>query len=565
MSIVLSVVPLSEAFRSVLQARLQGDVDFMPLAKVRPKGNVAALRFLRKQRTDAAYAAFEEPQEMIMLPIIVLLARLIRAPQRFVIRPDHSIEKLSTMDVARALFSAIAGSFAALKSGIVAALELSMLERTPNPAPPTKVSSKVVYLNTNVNLGVKAGGSLGHIAGVVNDLHRRGYDLTYVATIRSSVIDASVSMRTLTLPKLLGVPMDLFIFGFSQHIYRQLEGTFGNGADAVLYQRMSRSDYTGAKLSRVKKVPLIMEYNGSEAWGARHWGHPMLFERLARRAELVSLRSAHTVVTISDVLADELVEIGIPRSRVVVYPNCVDSCVFDPSRFSKEATSTLRQKHGLPADAIVLGFIGTFGRWHGIDVLCAVIKRLVDERSEWLDRQKVKFLIVGDGFLGRHVTELVGDERVRQYVSWPGLVEQREGPAYLAAMDVLLSPHIPNADGSRFFGSPTKLFEYMSMSRPIIASRLDQIAQVLSPALLANALPSGPPLATTRELAVLAEPGSVPEMMDAIDFVVEHPEWRGVLASNARNEVLSKYQWSHHVARIVHGAGILADPPEVPL
>ena len=289
----------------------------------------------------------------------------------------------------------------------------------------------------------------------------------------------------------------------------------------------------------------------------------MLFERLARKAELVSLRSAHTVVTISDVLADELVEVGVPRSRVVVYPNCVDSAVFDPSRFSKQATTELRRKHGIPSDATVLGFIGTFGKWHGIDVLCAVIKRLVAERRDWLDRHTVRFLIVGDGFLGRYVAELVEDELMRQYVIWPGLVEQREGPAYLATMDVLLSPHIPNADGSRFFGSPTKLFEYMSMSRPIIASRLDQIAQVLSPALSADALPDCSPQPTSPELAVLTEPGNVAELIDAIMFVVEHPDWRGTLARNARNEVLAKYQWSEHVARIIRGAGILADPAEV--
>jgi glycosyltransferase involved in cell wall biosynthesis len=562
MSIVLSVLPLSEVFRRTLQARLEGEVDFMPLAKVKTGGAVAALRFLVRQRTDAVYATFEEPQEMIMMPIIVLLAQLIRARRRFIVRPDQSIAALTMADVARACFSVVAGSVAAVKSGIVAAVELSMLERKRNAPPPAKPSSRIVYLNTNVNLGVKAGGSLGHVAGVVNDLHRRGYDLTYAATRRFSVIDPAIPMQTLTLPRLLGVPMDLFIFGFSQQIYRQLNGMFGNGADAVVYQRMSRSDYTGAKLSRVKKVPLIMEYNGSEAWGARHWGHPMLFERLARRAELVSLRSAHTVVTISDVLADELVAIGIPRSRVVVYPNCVDSSVFDPSRFSREATEALREKHGIPTDAIVFGFIGTFGKWHGVDVLCAVIRRLVEERREWLDRKKVRFLIVGDGFLGRYVAELVEDERMRRYVSWPGLVEQREGPAYLAAMDALLSPHIPNADGSRFFGSPTKLFEYMSMARPIIASRLDQIATVLSPGLPADALPSGAPDADARELAVLTEPGSVPELMDAITFIVDHPEWREVLARNARREVMAKYQWSEHVARIIHGAGILADPPE---
>lgn len=559
MTIVLCVHPLSDSFKKAVESAVQREVEYLPLAAVKAKGAVGALRFLLQRRTDAVYLAFEEPQEMIMMPIICLISLFVRTPRRFMLGPDLAASRLTARDFAGAVVNVIRGSLAAVKSGLLAALELTLLERTRNAVPPAGKTSSVVYLNTNVNFGVKAGGSLGHIAGVVNDLHRRGFDVTYVANRRFTVIDPAIPMHRLTMPKALGVPMDLFIFGFSQHAYRQMKGMFGNGAK-VVYQRMSRSDYTGAKLSRRMKVPLIIEYNGSEAWGARHWGHPMLFERLARRAELVSLRAAHTVVTISDVLADELVEIGIPRSRIVVYPNCVDSSVFDAARFGRVDIDALRAGQGIPARSTVLGFIGTFGRWHGVDVLCAAIRQLVAERREWLDRNAVRFLIVGDGFLGRFVAELISDDAVGKYVSWPGLVEQREGPAYLAAMDILLSPHIPNPDGSRFFGSPTKLFEYMSMSRPIIASRLDQIAEVLTPSLNAADLPAGPPRADTPELAILAEPGNVAELIDAIVFLVERREWRGVLAANARAEVLRKYQWSDHVEKIIQGAGLLADP-----
>jgi glycosyltransferase involved in cell wall biosynthesis len=562
MPIVLCVLPLSDPFKKAIEPQMEGSVEYMPMAAVKPKGPIAALRFLARQRTEAVYIAFEGTQEMITAPIICILSFIIRAPRRFMIGPDGTTSSLGALDLVKAVLNVIVGSVAAVKSGIVASIELSLLQRSSNAPPPTVKTSRVVYLSTNVSLAVKAGGSLGHIAGVVNDLHRRGFDLTYVATRRFSVIDQSVPMRTLTMPKLLGVPMDLFIFGFSQHIYRQLRGMFVSATPTVLYQRMSRSDYTGAKLSRRNGVPLIMEYNGSEAWGARHWGHPMLFERLARKAELVSLRAAHTVVTISDVLADELVEIGIPKSRIVVYPNCVDSTVFDSSRFKQATIDALRSRHGIPPDATVLGFIGTFGKWHGVDVLCAAIKQLVAERSAWLDQFKVRFLIVGDGFLGRFVAELISDEGPGKYVSWPGLVEQSEGPAYLAAMDILLSPHIPNPDGSRFFGSPTKLFEYMSMCRPIVASRLDQIEQVLSPALSASGLPEQPADAGSRELAILAEPGSVPELIKAIEFAVERRDWREILARNARQEVVRKYQWSHHVDKIIAGSGLLSDPSQ---
>lgn len=562
MSIVLCVLPLSETFKKAIEADIQRQVEYMPLAAVKPKGALAALRYLFQQKTDEVYVAFEEPQEMIMLPIICLLSLFIRTPVRFFIYPDRTRAQLTARDAVKSVLSLIIGSLGAVKSGLVALIELTIMERWNSPAPPVGKISRIVYLNTNVNLGVKAGGSLGHIAGVVNDLHRRGFDLTYAATRRFSVINPLIPMHTLTLPKLLGVPMDLFIFGFSQHIYRQLKGTIADGPPTLVYQRMSRSDYTGAKLSRRNGVTLVMEYNGSEAWGARHWGHPMLFERLALKAELVSLKAAHTVVTISDVLADELVKNGIARSRIVVYPNCVDSAVFDSARFQDADIVALRARHGVPDHATVLGFIGTFGTWHGVDVLCAAIKRLVTERAEWLDRFDVRFLIVGDGFLGRFVEELISDPKVKQYVSWPGLVEQREGPAYLAAMDILLSPHIPNPDGSRFFGSPTKLFEYMSMARPVIASRLDQIAQVLSPSLSASTLPEGAPDAGSPELAILVEPGNISELIDAMTFLVERRDWRAVLAANARAEALEKYQWSDHVAKIIAGVGVLADPSE---
>jgi glycosyltransferase involved in cell wall biosynthesis len=178
---------------------------------------------------------------------------------------------------------------------------------------------------------------------------------------------------------------------------------------------------------------------------------------------------------------------------------------------------------------------------------------MVRDAAAWLDEHAVRFLIVGDGQSRAVVQSLVQDEHLAKYVVWPGLVVQSAAPAYLAMMDILLSPHVPNADGSRFFGSPTKLFEYMSMARPVIASRLGQIEDVLSPGLLASRLPQQGPTAMTKELAVLADPGNVEELAAAMRFLVERGDWRVTLGLNARREVLEKYQWSHHVSEILRG------------
>jgi glycosyltransferase involved in cell wall biosynthesis len=95
---------------------------------------------------------------------------------------------------------------------------------------------------------------------------------------------------------------------------------------------------------------------------------------------------------------------------------------------------------------------------------------------------------------------------------------------------VLVSPHVPNADGSPFFGSPTKLFEYMAAGKAIVASDLDQIGDVLRDG-----------------LAVLVRPGDVDDLVRGIGEAVDDPALRAQLGERARQRVLERYTWEHHV------------------
>jgi len=257
-------------------------------------------------------------------------------------------------------------------------------------------------------------------------------------------------------------------------------------------------------------------------------------------------------VTVSHVLRDELVERGVEPDRIVWYPNCVDEHVYDPDRFDADARLRLRRRYDIAPDDVVVEFIGTFGRWHGVDILARAIARLSHDDAEWLARRRVRFLLVGDGLRMPEVRDILRDVDPRLVVI-PGLVPQADGPAHLAAADVLVSPHVPNDDRSPFFGSPTKLFEYMAMGKGIVASRLDQIADVLAVSVDAADLPDGPPAAHERSLAVLATPGSVDELVAGIRFLVDEEAWRKRLGANARREAVSKYTWSQHVRVILDG------------
>ena len=115
-----------------------------------------------------------------------------------------------------------------------------------------------------------------------------------------------------------------------------------------------------------------------------------------------------------------------------------------------------------------------------------------------------------------------------------GLVPQDDAPLYLAASDVLVSPHVPNADGSPFFGSPTKLFEYMAAGKTIVASDLDQIGDVLR-----------------GGLAILVRPGDEADLARGLREAVASPGLRAELGARARARVLERYTWGHHVDAVL--------------
>jgi glycosyltransferase involved in cell wall biosynthesis len=234
-----------------------------------------------------------------------------------------------------------------------------------------------------------------------------------------------------------------------------------------------------------------------------------------------------------------------------MYPNCIDPKMFDPGNYSAEEIRALRAELGFTEQDIVATFIGTFGQWHGVDVLATAIRELVEHDRQFLDAHRVRFLLVGDGQKMPLVRETLAAADCARYARLTGLVPQHLAPKYLAASDILLSPHVANADGSAFFGSPTKLFEYMAMGKAIYASDLDQIGDVLRHSLRVDALPTAPPSADESRIALLGRPGNTADLCNGLRFLAANPQWRLALGTRVRQEALEKYTWRRHVSAIL--------------
>src|SRR5262249_19247332 len=139
--------------------------------------------------------------------------------------------------------------------------------------------------------------------------------------------------------------------------------------------------------------------------------------------------------------------------------------------------------------------------------------------------------------------------RLEARVRRVGRVPQAEGARLLKACDVYVSPHNTHLINGRFFGSPTKVFEYMAMGGGIVASVLDQIGEVLSPGLRVTGL-ARTNLAVGSERSVLCEPGDVDEFVGGVIALVRRPEIASALGRNARRAVADQYSWQRHVERL---------------
>lgn len=545
---VLNAYPVSSGFRDKIEGIAGPGAVFLSVSELRAKG-WKMIAFLRGLNSGVSfYIALEDPQSESLLGLLLAITFLSSVRDIAVIDSRCCVRRITrgqaARSVAQAVLATMAGALALLRS--YAAVALPSLYR-PGKRLQLGSGRRILYLNSVYWFGLRVGGSVGHIAGVANALADEGYELHFASAAPQPMLRPSVRNIRIKGLAVQCYPQVLSFLRFHYHLVRQLR-SLGKNRYRFLYHRMTTMNFTGVVLSRIWHIPLVLEYNGSEVWCAENWGRGMWFSSLGRSLERLCLRHAYRVVVVSQPLADEVIENGVDPTRVVCYPNCVDPSHFNPEAISQTASAAVRERYGISPDETVISFVGTFGRWHGAPVLAEAIRNLADRDLAWLERNKVRFAMIGDGSTMPAVRSLIGGSEYARWVVFTGLVPQNETVNYLAASDILVSPHVANADGSRFFGSPTKLFEYMAMGKGIIASDLDQIGEVLAKGIRIG---SGDPDSRPSAPAILVRPGNLDDLERAIRLLVENPTLRRAIGTSARAELLRKYTWRHHVDHIL--------------
>ena len=180
--------------------------------------------------------------------------------------------------------------------------------------------------------------------------------------------------------------------------------------------------------------------------------------RLSKALESRALKRADAITTICDGLCGDIVSRGTPPEKVTVIPNAVN-----PSEFAASATrdDDLAATLGL-ADKFVLGFVGSFYAYEGLNLLLQTLPALRQSNPD------IRVLLVGGGPEETHLKTLAAELGIADDVVFCGRVPHGEVGRYYGLIDILVYPRIPNRLTNLV--TPLKPLEAMAQSKIVVAS-----------------------------------------------------------------------------------------------
>lgn len=274
-------------------------------------------------------------------------------------------------------------------------------------------------------------------------------------------------------------------------------------------------------------IPVMYEVRGfwedaavshgtSSEWGVRY--------RLTRALETYVLKNAQGAGAICDGLKQDIIARGVPPEKLVVIPNAVDLEKFPDTQ--TEPRDELIDKLGL-RDKLVLGFIGSFYEYEGLDVLLDALPTILAQRAD------ICVLFVGGGQAEDHLRARAKELGVDGHVVFAGRVPHAEVQDYYALVDILVYPR--KSMRLTDLVTPLKPLEAMAQRRIFIASDVGGHKELIR----------------HGETGTLFKADSADDLAKGIlDLADNRDRWPG-LAAAGRDYVENVRNWRNSVANYV--------------
>jgi len=228
-------------------------------------------------------------------------------------------------------------------------------------------------------------------------------------------------------------------------------------------------------------------------WDANNLFYTYLLERLVKFADYSTTSSIFLQKKFGGIL--------IPHAR--------DTDIFDPKRYDR---TKFRDKFEVRTKKVVM-FLGTIRKHKGIDNLIDAIDLLKDE--------DIILMLVGVDFNDPYIKKLIGQSK--NYIKFIGQQPFEKIPEFLSAADLVV---LPQKETYSARGQvPVKVFDAMMMEKPIIATNISDLPQIL------------------KDCGIIIEPANIELLAEKIKFVFDNPEIARDLGIRARKKCIKEYSF----------------------
>ena len=284
----------------------------------------------------------------------------------------------------------------------------------------------------------------------------------------------------------------------------------------LIYERYSLFMFASVWWAKRHNLPIVLEINDScQVQRVRS----LTFKKLAAKIEGWIFKNSTGLVFISTRFKEVAEQAYGDIENSVVSPNGAD---LDKFIINETSGLALRSKLGIE-NKIVLGYVGAFVHWHGIDWFVDLACQKLKETPELV------LLLVGDGVAFEDIKNRVIEAGVESQVILPGKVPHHEVSSFLSAMDLGILPD------SNDYGSPMKLFEFMAMGKGMIAPDFSPIVEVVQ----------------NNETSWLFPASNKQACIDKVFEIVNDRKAHKEVGENARAYIESERQWKHNAEQLL--------------
>ena len=226
------------------------------------------------------------------------------------------------------------------------------------------------------------------------------------------------------------------------------------------------------KDARNQSIKIIGDLHENYVEGLKHYkfsttfpGNLLISIKKWERTEVKWVNKLDAAITVIDEAVERYASIGIERNKFTVVPNYVNQSEFLDTEVDKNIIKRFQ-------DFKTAIYIGAFDIHRGLESLVKSIPDIIKQINNF------KLILVGHGKNYNSLNELVEKLNIQKYISFEGWQPVSKFSSYIAASNICVIPHLKTVHTDNTI--PHKLFHYMIMKKPIIASNCNPIVRIIT-------------------------------------------------------------------------------------